>query len=172
MQITDREIQEYYDTEWKGNKEGTRVELSHILVKCSEGNCTIKEKDMIRMANEITREWERGKSFPELASKYSEDVSASEGGYLGWFYLEDLRPEFSEAIQGIQSGKIVGPIRTDLGYHILFISERKTIGLEEGSPIWERIKETLVERKRKDSFENWIERLRKNATIEINNETL
>jgi len=172
IQVTDREILEYYDTEWQGNKDGTRVELSHILLKCSEEDRSGKGSDIIKRANDIIRQLEQGKSFSELASKFSEDVSESEGGYLGWFYIEDLRPEFAKALQGAGSEKIIGPITTDLGYHILFISDLKNLGLEQGSPIWEKIKETLIERKRADFFETWIERLRKNANIEINNKTL
>lgn len=172
IQVTDQEIREYYETEWTGSKTRARIELSHILLKCPEEDRFKKGKDIIKRINEIIREWEQGKSFPELASKYSEDVSASEGGYLGWFYVEDLRPEFAEAIQGVQSGKVTGPVTTDLGYHILFISERKSSGLEQGLQTWEKIKETLIDRKRANHFEAWIERLRRNATIEIKNETL
>jgi peptidyl-prolyl cis-trans isomerase SurA len=172
MQVTDREIREFYDTEWTGNKEGTRIELSHILLKCPEEDRFEKGEGIIKKANEIIRQWEQGNPFSELASEFSKDVSASEGGYLGWFYKEDLIPEFAEAIQGVQSGKIVGPVSTDLGYHILFISDRKNTGLEQGSPILERIKETLIERKRAKFFDSWIEKLRKIGTIEINKKTL
>ncbi len=171
-QITDREIREYYETEWTGNREGTRTELSHILLKCPEESRPEKEKDIIKKANDIIRQWEEGKSFSELASEFSEDVSASEGGYLGWFYVEELRPEFAKAIQGVEPGRIAGPVTTDLGYHILFISAQKSQGLEQGSPVWERIRETLIERKRTDFFNSWIEKLRKIGTIEINKEIL
>lgn len=167
VKVTDQEIQGYYDTEWTGNKEGMRVEISHILFKPLE-----TEKEIQERTKRIIREWEEGKSFAELASKYSQDASASEGGYLGWFYVENLRPEFAEALRGIQAGKITGPVKTDIGYHILFVSQRKSPGLEKGSPIWEKIKETLTERKRTDAFEIWIERLRKRASIEINEDVL
>ena len=107
-----------------------------------------------------------------MASEYSEDASVSEGGYLGWFYAENLRPEFAKALEGVQAGRVTGPVKTDLGYHIIFVSERKDLGLEKGSPIWGKIEETLVERKKADTFETWIERLRKRATIQINKGTL
>ncbi|MGA1864272.1 MAG: peptidylprolyl isomerase [bacterium] len=172
MQVTDREIREYYETEWPGNKEAAKVEISHILLKCPENNRPEKGKEIIKKANDIIKQWEQEKSFSKLASEFSEDVSAPEGGYLGWFYIKDLRPEFAEAIKGLQPGNITGPVITDLGYHIIFLSERKNIGLEQGSPIWEEIKEKLIERKRSDFFDSWIEKLRKIGTIEINKETL
>ncbi|MGA1841933.1 MAG: peptidylprolyl isomerase, partial [bacterium] len=139
---------------------------------CPEEDRPEKGKEIIKKANDIIRQWEQGNSFSELASEFSEDVSASEGGYLGWFYIKDLRPEFAEAIQGLQPGNITVPVITDLGYHIIFISDRKNVGLEQGSPIWEDIKEKLIERKRSDFFDSWIEKLRKIGTIEINKETL
>jgi parvulin-like peptidyl-prolyl isomerase len=172
MQVTDQEIREYYETEWKGDKKGTRIEISHILLKCPEEDRPEKGEAIIKKANDIIRQWKQGKSFSALASEFSEDVSASEGGYLGWFYIKDLRPEFAEAIKGLEPGSITGPVITDLGYHILFISDRKNAGLEQGSPTWEDIKKALIERKRSVFFDTWIEKLRKTGTIEINKEIL
>ena len=166
VQVTDREIEEYYDQEWTGNQEGTRVEISHIFL----GDHPITEIE--QKAKKIFQAWEEGQSFAQLVSQYAEDPSQKEGGYLGWFYEKDLRPEFAEAIKGIPPGDMAGPVKTDAGHHILFLSERKNMGLEKGSPIWEKIKETLIERKKADNYETWMERLRRKATIEVHKKAL
>lgn len=173
IQVTDQEIRVYYETEWKGTREGTRVEISHILLRSSgEVNDPGAETDARERIEEMKREWERGTPFADLAIRYSQDASAADGGYLGWFSLDGLRPEFTEAISGIQPGGIAGPVKTDRGYHLLLLIARTEKGLERGSPSWEEIKETLIERKRADLFDSWMERLRKKATIEINEKAL
>ena len=170
--VTEQEILEYYETEWSGHEEGVRVRLSHILLKFPVDNNLEQEKPILKRTEEIMREWEQGEPFAELADKYSEDASAGPGGNLGTFYVKDLIPEFTNAIQTLQPGKIAGPIRTDIGYHILFLEERKESGLEKGSAIWKKIEETIVEKKKADYYEAWINRLRRGATIEINRESL
>ncbi|MGA1796600.1 MAG: peptidylprolyl isomerase [bacterium] len=173
IQVTDQEIRAYYDTEWTGAKEGTRVEISHILLlPPGEGDNPGAERDARERIEEIKREWEKGTPFAELATRYSQDASAADGGYLGWFSLDGLRPEFAEAIFGIRPGGVAGPVKTDRGYHLLLLIARAEKELERGSPLWEEIKKTLTERKRTELFDSWIERLRKKAAIEINEKAL
>jgi len=173
IQVTDQEIREYYHTEWKGAKEETMVEISHILLRPSgEGNDPGAERDARERLEAMKREWEQGTPFADLAARHSQDASAADGGYLGWFSLDGLRPEFAGAVMEIQPGGIAGPIETDRGYHLLYLIALKEKGLERNSPLWEEIKTALIERKRADLFKSWIERLRKRATIEINEKAL
>lgn len=173
VQVTDQEIRTYYDAEWTGAKEGTRVEISHILLRLpEEGEDPGAERAARERLDELKREWEKGTPFAELATTYSQDASAADGGYLGWFSLDGLRPEFAEAISGIRPGGVAGPVKTDRGYHLLLLIARAEKGLERGAPVWEEIKKTLTERKRAELFDSWIERLRKRATIEINEKAL
>ncbi len=168
VDVNEKEILEFYDSNWTGHKEGLRVKISHILLKFDEGNRPEYEKSLLEKCNEILHKWEQGESFTELVAEYSEDVSADSGGTLGMFYLKDLRPEFAEAIKNLEPGNISKPIKTELGYHILLLEERKDSGLETGSSIWNKIAETIYEKKKANFYETWIQRLRKEADIEIN----
>jgi len=170
--VSESEIYEYYETKWTGNKEGVRVKLSHIFLRLTDPNDKELENKIRLKAEKIIEKWERGESFAKLANQYTEDETAGSDGSLGQFYLNDLLPDFYKAIKELREGEIAGPVRSDMGYHILFLEERKATGLERGSSIWNMIQETIYERKKADFYDNWIEHLRKGANIDIKQEAL
>jgi parvulin-like peptidyl-prolyl isomerase len=67
------------------------------------------------------------KQFSTIARAQSEDPGSKEkGGDLGWFDPKDMVPEFAAAARTLEPGKISAPIRTQYGWHILQIQDRKT----------------------------------------------
>ncbi len=58
-------------------------------------------------------------SFAAMARKYSDDQSASEGGNLGWFSEGSMVDAFEDAAFGAEPGSVVGPIRSEFGYHLI-----------------------------------------------------
>ncbi|PSQ75086.1 MAG: peptidylprolyl isomerase [Bacteroidetes bacterium QH_9_64_21] len=58
-------------------------------------------------------------SFAEMARKYSDDQSASEGGDLGWFSEGSMVDAFEDAAFGAEPGSLVGPVRSEFGYHLI-----------------------------------------------------
>ncbi len=70
-------------------------------------------------------------SFSDVARKFSEGETATEGGELGWFTLPDLAPELASSVS---VGKIGVPgeiVESSLGFHIVLIEEKKTEGEQE-----------------------------------------
>lgn len=60
-------------------------------------------------------------SFADMARKYSDDQSASEGGDLGWFSEGSMVDAFEDAAFGAEPGSIVGPVRSEFGYHLIHV---------------------------------------------------
>jgi peptidylprolyl isomerase/peptidyl-prolyl cis-trans isomerase D len=60
-------------------------------------------------------------SFAEMARKYSDDQSASEGGDLGWFSEGSMVDAFEDAAFGAEPGSLVGPVRSEFGYHLIHV---------------------------------------------------
>jgi peptidyl-prolyl cis-trans isomerase C len=89
------------------------VNAAHILVN--------SEKD----AQNILARLEKGESFEALAKRFSKCPSKSKGGNLGWFGKGDMVPEFEKACFEGKKGDIVGPIKTQFGYHIIMINDQK-----------------------------------------------
>jgi len=88
-----------------------KVNASHILVKTE----TEALACLTYMKN--------GKSFEELAKEKSLCPSGKKGGNLGWFGRGQMVKEFENAAFQGEKGQIVGPIKTQFGYHIIKIND-------------------------------------------------
>lgn len=92
----------------------------HILLKADQGD----SKKMGRL-QALRDSIESGAaSFAEMARQYSEDQSASEGGDLGWFAEGSMVEAFGDAVFGAEPGTLVGPIRSEFGYHLIRVEAR------------------------------------------------
>ena len=89
------------------------VNAAHILVS--------SEKD----AQNIMARLEKGEKFEDLAKRFSKCPSKSKGGNLGWFNKGDMVPEFENAAFSAQKGAVVGPVKTQFGYHIILVKDMK-----------------------------------------------
>ena len=83
------------------------VHAAHILVKRED-----QAKDILLKIN-------GGENFGEMAKKFSTCPSGKKGGDLGWFTRGKMVKEFEKAAFDGQKGQIVGPVKTDFGYHLI-----------------------------------------------------
>jgi parvulin-like peptidyl-prolyl isomerase len=109
-------------------------------------------------ALDIMRQIEGGADFAALASQYSADeTTRSNGGDLGWFAEDELlQAALAYAAFAGEPGQVQGPIRTELGYHVLQVMER------ENRPVPEERRAALAQAR----FTNWLSSLTAGATIE------
>ena len=90
-----------------------RATARHILVN-SEAQC-----------QELKQQIEAGTDFAEIAQQYSTCPSGKRGGDLGEFGRGQMVKEFDEAVFNGEVGKVLGPIKTQFGYHLLEVTSRK-----------------------------------------------
>lgn len=86
-------------------------------------------------AEDVRKQIENGGDFAELAKKYSQDSSASQGGDLGYFKKGDNVPEFDNAAFALQVGQVSGVVKTQYGYHIIKVTDKKDDGSIRASHI-------------------------------------
>lgn len=89
------------------------VRASHILVA--------NEKDARSIMDRIAK----GEDFAALAKRFSKCPSKSKGGDLGWFTKGQMVKEFEDACFSGKTGDVVGPVRTEFGYHVIKITGQK-----------------------------------------------
>ena len=105
------------------------VQVAHIMVRMP------KDAPQDQVANaegrimEVKRLLMSGEAFESMAMKYSEDPStANKGGLLPWFGTGKMVEAFEDAAFAIEKpGDIAGPVRTDYGFHILKLMDKKTL---------------------------------------------
>ena len=126
--IKDKEIEKYYENDIYGE-----VKASHILItpSVSEDATTDEKKkaedEALKEAKKIIKELKNGKKFADLAKKYSKDeASASNGGDLGYFDLNEMVDEFSDAVKELKVDEYTKePVKSSFGYHIILKTGEK-----------------------------------------------
>lgn len=122
---TDEEIAIYY-AESKDDfltPERRAVKLITIETVPTE----LDEQEVRDQLLEIREEIRGGKDFSEAAEDYSDDPATAEnGGDLGFFKKEDMAAEFSETAFALEIGELSEPVRTQFGYHLILVEEKKT----------------------------------------------
>lgn len=96
--------------------------LSHILISLPENPSRDEVDTAEALANSLIEQSENGSDFDKLATTYPIDSQALTSDQMGWGKLEELPSLFVEHLQGVQKGSIVGPIRSDVGFHILKVN--------------------------------------------------
>jgi peptidyl-prolyl cis-trans isomerase C len=148
--ISDDEAKKRYEEETAKITPEEEVRARHILVK------TEKE------AKEIAEELKKGGNFEEIAKAKSIGPSAPRGGDLGHFTKDKMVPEFSEVAFKLKKGQISAPVKTNFGWHIIKVEDRRMQQLQEFDAIKSRIRNVLLRQKVTEIADT----LRKNAKIE------
>ena len=102
------------------------VRASHILFRAAEGDSEARSQAR-QEANDVLREIRGGADFAAMARQHSDDGSASRGGDLGWFGPGRMVAPFEEAAFDAPVDRVVGPIETQFGYHLIKVVERATV---------------------------------------------
>lgn len=107
-----KEFNDVYDKSYEEPKYN-EVAAQHILVKNAADAMAIK------------KELDNGASFEYYAQKYSLCPSGQNGGYLGYFERGKMVPEFEKKAFDMQVGEISNPIRTNYGWHIIKVVDKR-----------------------------------------------
>jgi parvulin-like peptidyl-prolyl isomerase len=160
---TDTEIEEFYKQNESQMVEPEQVRVRHILIKVDEKT---NKEEALKKIKEILKEAKKGKtSFAELAKKYSEDVSASRGGDIGFFTRGQMVKKFEEAAFALDVGEISDVVETEYGYHIIQCLEKKAQEKKSLEEIKDNLRNFIFQRKMEERYEKWLRTLRDKASI-------
>ncbi|MFM8565818.1 MAG: peptidylprolyl isomerase [Bacteroidota bacterium] len=95
------------------------VRASHIMVDCAEDASPSDTAKAYKQILAIKERLNRGETFENLAALSTDTYSASRGGDLGWFTVFGMVYPFETAVYSAPEGQVVGPIRTQFGYHLI-----------------------------------------------------
>lgn len=153
--VGEDEAKEYY----KNNKEKfTKPETahaSHILVDSED------------KANEIINEINMGKTFEDAAKEYSTCPSNAKGGDLGEFGRGQMVVEFEDAVFSMEEGSISTPVKTQFGYHIIKLIERKEAGSQDFEAVKNKIMQVLMGIKQQKVYLDKVNQLKLKYNVEL-----
>lgn len=141
-----------------------QTNVRHILVKPNE----VLDDDAAReFIASLKQRIESGEDFAELAKEHSDDIgSAQEGGDLGWTNPGQMVPEFETAMASAEIGVITDPVRSEFGWHILEVTDRRTEDFAE-QVRRNQVANFLRESKYEEELENWLREIREEAFVDI-----
>lgn len=104
-----------------------------------------------------------------MAKKYSEDTgSAEQGGDLKFLPKDDFVNLFGEAVFNMKLGEVSDVIKTEFGYHLVKIEEKKAATTLTYDKISKDLAGILYKEKAEKKYAEWLKKLRSEATIKTN----
>jgi foldase protein PrsA len=155
ISISDDQIKEYFEANKDSFAQAEQVEASHILVEDEETAEEVKDK----LAD--------GGDFAELAKEYSTDTSNAEsGGELGFFAKGEMVAEFDEKAFAMKTGEISEPVKTEFGYHIIKVTDKKAAKEAVLEDHKEEVKDILFDQALQTEYGTWLEEQKDEYKIE------
>jgi peptidyl-prolyl cis-trans isomerase SurA len=164
VQITDQDVKAAAAQRRAMDSKEFRVKARHILFLVPPGTEGTEQEAKARAA--LAR-LQKGDKFADLAKELSEDPGSKDrGGDLGEFGRGEMVPEFERAAFAAEPGKIVGPVKTAFGWHLILVDERVPVLAPSGAEAEEAIRRRLVDREIEAQFRAYLDELKRDAHVE------
>lgn len=148
--VSDEEAQTYYEANKNQFARGEMISAKHILTDSEEKCAAILET--------ITS---GEKVFEEAAQESSSCPSGSKGGDLGEFARGQMVKEFEDAAFDAELGQVIGPVKTQFGYHLIKVEGKKPASEMPFEEVKENIKVNLLQQKQNQVCSEKVEELKK-----------
>lgn len=193
IEVTEKDCEKFYKENPARFQNPELVRASHILISANawqiqqdltlDGKRKIDEADLKaqveakmaakkEQAEKLAKELKADKTkFVEYAKKYSDDPgSAKQGGDLGFFPKEAMVPEFSKVAFSAKPDTISDVVKTQFGYHIIYVQDRRAPGLTPYDKAQNAIKDNLIMEKQIKALDDLTAAAKKKAKIEYMDE--
>ncbi|NWF52784.1 MAG: peptidyl-prolyl cis-trans isomerase [Nitrospirae bacterium] len=160
LMVDDKEVEDYYNSHIDEFRNREEIRISQIVVS--------GEKE----AGDVLEKIKQGQDFEELAFRYSIDrPSAIRKGDVGYYTYNMLPVEIRDSVFRLKAGEISGPYKMPDGYEIYKITDRRTVSYSFDQ-IKNAIKLKLIDQKIQDYLKTYLDGLKKDMKIQINENLL
>ncbi|MGB4191808.1 MAG: peptidylprolyl isomerase [Rickettsiales bacterium] len=149
--VTEAKLQEEYKKLSSEMSTKDEYKVAQILVSSEEEAKTIKSK------------LDKGEDFMKLAKEVSQDPSKDAGIELDYFTTGQMVPAFESATEKLKIGEISAPIKTDFGYHIIKLIDKRKMKV----PSFEEVKEKIYEDISTNFVQEYIKNLQEKNKVEL-----
>jgi peptidyl-prolyl cis-trans isomerase C len=152
--VSDEEARTFYDKQVAQIDVEEEVRARHILVET--------EDEALKVISRL----DAGEDFAALAKEISTGPTGANGGDLGFFVADRMVPEFSDAAFALQPGEISKPVKSDFGWHVIKVEERR---MQQVVP-FEDVKEGIKVQLRDEKAAPFIASVRDKADVKFTGE--
>lgn len=124
IQISQREL-ETAALKFAQKKDKPQYLLAEIFL---EVDPSVSEEEVKRRAWEFVNKIRAGANFSAMAQQFSQAASAAQSGDIDWVAADQLDPLFKNTVETLKVGAITDPLKTNYGYHILLLRDKRAAG--------------------------------------------
>ena len=158
--VSPEDIRNYYFSNRKEFEVPERVRVRHIVTDSQE------------KAVDLLKRLERGENFAKLAVNHSLSPDRRYGGDLGYFSRGTFPKEFDEICFLLEKGEISPIVRSDYGYHIFKLIDKKPLGIKPLSQVMASLYRELFQKKVREEYDQLMKKAKQEISVEIQEENL
>jgi len=164
--VSDDDAVAYYNEHLSKYTSELWIKVFHILVRCGRNAPSNEVEVAHQRIEKILANIRAGEPFEAMARKFSEDKTANLGGSIGFLKSGVTYTEFDAVAFALQPGQVSEPVRTDVGFHIIMVRERRGGQLKSFDEVKDDCKMRAMTTKQAAVLEAVLKRLRDSADIE------
>jgi peptidyl-prolyl cis-trans isomerase C len=165
IKFTEEDAKKYYSDNKSEFETPERVRASHILIKPDTSAPDADPNQAKAKASKLLQQVKAGADFAELARANSDCPSRADGGDLGLRARGTWAGPFEKAAFGLKVGQVSDIVETELGYHIIKVTDRKSASVTTFEQAKDDIIDTLALRKRRELTVGYVKGLEAKAKV-------
>lgn len=163
----EKEFREFYHENISRYRTNESYRAAQILFAIPKGAPPEEIREIRKKCQSVLEKIKRGEDFGEMALLYSEDGSNKVRGDLGYFRKGELLPVFEREALRLKVGEVSGIIRTEFGFHIIKLLDRRGADPLPFEEVRERVKADYYNAEMEKAFRQFLSKLKEKAVIEI-----
>jgi peptidyl-prolyl cis-trans isomerase C len=161
--LTEPALRKIYDDATKQMGGQQEVHARHILFRVNDPNDQAASRAAEAKVKAVIERLKKGEDFVAIANALTEDPSGKQnGGDLGFFGRDQMVPEFSEVAFQLEKGQISDPVKTQFGWHVLKVEDKRT----REAPPFAEVRNQIEEFASRKAQVDLVTKLRADAKIE------
>jgi peptidyl-prolyl cis-trans isomerase D len=146
LAVDEEELIAYYEDHRDEFLQDEQANARHILIRVAPDATEEERAEAEVRAGGVATIAKQGADFAELAAIHSEDPgSKDDGGDLGWFGRGRMVEEFEDAVFSAKPGEIIGPVKSQFGYHIIRVEAFRPEHQQPFEEVEEQVRFRVVE---------------------------
>lgn len=165
--VGEKELRNFYQKSLYRYRPNESYRPSHILFGVPKGATPEEIREIRKKCQAVLEKIIGGGDFGEMALLYSEDASNKNRGDLGYFKKGELVPAFEREALRLKVGEVSGIVRTDFGFHIIKLLDRKGVEPLPYEEVKEKVQADYYDSEMEKAFRQYLSTLKEKSVIEI-----
>jgi peptidyl-prolyl cis-trans isomerase SurA len=165
--VGEKELKDFYEKNRKRYRGEEAYRPGQILFYIPKDATPEQVQEIRNKCQKVLEKIKKGEDFGELAVLYSEDASAKDRGDLGYFKKGDLLPAFEKEALRLKVGETSGIIRSEFGFHIIKLLDRKGVDPPPLEEVREKIGVDYYQAEMDKALKQYIATLREKSIVDI-----